>query len=97
MVMADDFESEEDFRDGVARALAECEAVGYRLGGAIVATPLRVETDSRVRGVRDFVTTGWVFQHAFAPAGKRAEPPAVDPVAAQPEVTVDEIAEPAVV
>jgi hypothetical protein len=81
---ANDYESEEAFRDAVATELARLENMGYREGGAFVATPIRMEGESpfQVNGqpVREFLTRGWLFSHTFMPAARRPEmEPVVEP------------------
>lgn len=74
-----EFETEEAFRDAVAGELARVENIGHRMGGALIATPIRVEVPLEERThpqVREHVTQGWVFSHEMAPAVRPAQPAA---------------------
>ena len=72
-IIAEDYETEAHYREAVRQALLDCEAIGYREGGAFVVTPIRLEQAERF-GVREFETLGWMFSHTFMPAAKVAEP-----------------------
>lgn len=63
----EDYESIDAFRGDVAQALAELEAIGYRLGGAFLVAPIRVPVGER------YVTTGWRFRHTGMPAARSVE------------------------
>lgn len=83
----------EEGREGVVAALAECEAIGERLGGAFIIVPVRKASDWP-DGTRTYRTIGWKFVHdSYVPAIEQQvedqmaaeEPVAPPPVAAEVE------------
>lgn len=79
MVLARDYDSEEDFRQALTQELAGLENIGHRTGGAFVATPLRqaqpVDAGDLV-GLpeTEHVVIGWHFRQVFMPAAQATEP-----------------------
>lgn len=75
-ISREEFAYEADFRQAVAEELARLENLGHRVGGAVIATPVRVKSDGQViRGIDEYETVAWVFQHKFMPAARREDPP----------------------
>jgi hypothetical protein len=75
-----DYDGDEGtFRAAVADELAGLENIGHRLGGGFISSPIREAVESP-EGLTEYVTIGWLFEHAFMPAVKRRPEPAPEPV-----------------
>jgi hypothetical protein len=89
VVMLDEFEALEDFRQAVTQELAGLENLGHRIGGAYVATPIRIPQKVEREGIvglpeTEYVTIGWAFKQAFAPAARVVEQePVIEPEAVE--------------
>lgn len=75
-VLADDYETDEDYRVAVQQELAGLENMGHRLGRGFVVTPLRQQRE--IGGVTVYETVGWAFSETFMPAVRSAP---VEPLA----------------
>lgn len=71
LILADEFESETEFREAVQDELARLENMGFRLGRAFVVTPLRQQREVGNAVVYD--TIGWAFSETFMPAVRAQE------------------------
>lgn len=86
IIDADDYESEEHFREAVAAELASFELIGHRIGLALTAGPIREKVGQTV------VTRGWVFETAAVPLAGQPRPvqrPQPEPVVEEPEPVVE--------
>lgn len=67
-ISAEDFPSEDEFRQAIASELASFEHIGHRLGVGVVAVPVRRRVG------QDWDTAAWVFRPATVPAAREGEP-----------------------
>jgi hypothetical protein len=77
-LMADDYETDDEFRKAIVEELAGLENMGHRIGGAFVATPLRLKQPAThgLQGLPDeeYRVIGWHFKQVFMPAVRVPEP-----------------------
>ncbi len=62
-VMAEDFQTDEDFRAAVEQELAGLENMMFRLGDGMQVAPLRAQLQGG-----EYVTVGYFFRNVFVPA-----------------------------
>jgi hypothetical protein len=73
-IRRDDYDSEPGFREACRQAMLDIEAIQYRLGGAFIVAPLKLEVEPKVEGVREFEMLAVRYSHTFLPAAKQQGP-----------------------
>lgn len=79
-ILANEYESEEAFRQAVRIELADLEIMGFRLGRGFMSTPIRKARD--LGGTTVWDTIAWGFCETFMPAVRDAAPADAEPVEA---------------
>lgn len=69
VILADDFETDGDFRSAVEQDLVDIFPMANRGGRGVIVAPLRVQDDTGV-----YFTAGFAFEEVFMPAVRQREP-----------------------